>query len=47
MVVTAGGLPVPGNPVKASAYDDPTTRPAAPELDQHGPAVRAEFATER
>lgn len=44
MVVDAGGLPVPGNPVKASAYPDPTTRPPAPELDEHGAAVRAEFA---
>ncbi len=43
MVVTAGDLPVPGNPIKASAYDDPTERPAAPALDQHGAAVRAEL----
>jgi len=44
MVVTAGDLPVPGNPVKASAYGDPTERPAAPALDEHGAAVRAELA---
>jgi CoA:oxalate CoA-transferase len=44
MVVDAGGLPVPGNPVKASAWDDPAVRPAAPGLDEHGDAVRAEFA---
>ncbi|MCU1672390.1 MAG: Formyl-CoA transferase [Frankiales bacterium] len=44
MVVTAGGLPVPGNPVKASAYEDPAVRPAAPELDEHGAGVRAEFS---
>jgi CoA:oxalate CoA-transferase len=44
MVVDAGGLPVPGNPVKASAWDDPVVRPAAPGLDEHGDAVRAEFA---
>ncbi len=43
MVVDAGGLPVPGNPIKASAYDDPLVRVGAPELDQHGYAVRAEF----
>jgi CoA:oxalate CoA-transferase len=43
MVVQAGGLPVPGNPVKASAWDDPAVRPAAPALDEHGDAVRAEF----
>jgi CoA:oxalate CoA-transferase len=44
MVVDAGGLPVPGNPVKASAWDDPPVRPAAPALDEHGDAVRAEFS---
>ena len=44
MVVEAGGLPAPGNPVKASAYDDPAVRRPAPLLDEHGPAVRAEFA---
>jgi CoA:oxalate CoA-transferase len=43
LVVDAGGLPVPGNPVKTSAYPDPVVRPAAPELDEHGPALRVEF----
>jgi CoA:oxalate CoA-transferase len=43
MVVDAGGVPVPGNPVKTSTYDDPASRPAAPELDEHGPAIRAEL----
>ena len=43
MVIDAGGLPVPGNPLKLSGWVDPTTRPAAPRLDQHGAAVRAEF----
>ena len=43
MVVQAGGLPVPGNPLKLSAYDDPAVRRAAPALDEHGEAVRAEF----
>jgi CoA:oxalate CoA-transferase len=43
MVVRAGGLPVPGNPVKTSAYPDPVERPAAPELDEHGPAIRVEL----
>ena len=43
MVVDAGGLPVPGNPVKLSAWPDPPDRPAAPELDAHGPALRVEF----
>jgi CoA:oxalate CoA-transferase len=44
MVVDAGGLPVPGNPVKTSAWPEGTSRPAAPELDEHGAAVRAELA---
>jgi CoA:oxalate CoA-transferase len=43
MVVEAGGLPAPGNPVKMSGYDDPLERVAAPALDEHGDAVRAEF----
>jgi CoA:oxalate CoA-transferase len=43
MVVEAGGLPGPGNPVKLSGFDDPLLRAAAPELDEHGEAVRAEF----
>ena len=44
MVVEAGGLPGPGNPVKLSAWPEDAHRPAAPELDEHGAAVRAEFA---
>ena len=43
MVVDAGGLPVPGQPVKLSAWEDPATRPAAPGLDEHGEAVRKEL----
>jgi len=43
MVVTAGGLKMPGNPIKLSSYPDGDTRPAAPELDQHGAALRREF----
>ncbi|MCW2681034.1 MAG: Formyl-CoA transferase [Frankiales bacterium] len=43
MVVEAGGLPGPGNPVKVSTAPDPVVRVAAPELDEHGAAVRAEF----
>ena len=41
MVVDAGGVPVPGQPVKLSAWPDPGVRPAAPGLDEHGPAIRA------
>jgi CoA:oxalate CoA-transferase len=44
MVVDAGGLPVPGQPVKLSAWEDPDRRPAAPTLDEHGASVRAEFS---
>ncbi len=44
MVVTAGGLPLPGQPIKLSAYEDPLVRPAAPRLDEHGNLVRAELA---
>jgi CoA:oxalate CoA-transferase len=44
MVVDAGGLAVPGQPLKMSAWPDPPSRPAAPELDEHGAAIRAEIA---
>ncbi|MDP9101335.1 MAG: CoA transferase [Actinomycetota bacterium] len=44
MVVDAGGMPVPGNPVKSTAFPDPLERPAAPTLDEHGDRLRAEFA---
>lgn len=44
MIIDAGGLKMPGNPVKISGYDDPVQRPAAPMLDEHGAALRAEFA---
>lgn len=44
MVVQAGGLPAPGQPLKMTGYADPALRPAAPELDEHGDAVRAEFS---
>ncbi len=43
MVVDAGGVPVPGQPLKLSAWPDPGMRPPAPALDEHGAAVRAEF----
>ena len=43
MVVDAGGVPVPGNPMKLSSWPDPGVRPPAPGLDEHGPAIRAEF----
>ena len=42
LVIDVGGLPMPGNPMKLSGY--PQLRPqAAPELDQQGAKLRAEF----
>ncbi|MBV8630111.1 MAG: hypothetical protein JOZ83_04250 [Silvibacterium sp.] len=35
---------MPGNPIKISGYPDPAVRAGAPELDQHGAALREEFA---
>jgi CoA:oxalate CoA-transferase len=46
MVIEAGGVQMPGNPVKISGYEDPVVRIGAPDLDQHGPALRKEFATQ-
>jgi CoA:oxalate CoA-transferase len=43
MVIEAGNLRMPGNPVKISGYDDPHVRNGAPALDQHGAALRREF----
>ena len=44
MLIEAGGLHMPGNPIKISGYADPDVRPGAPTLDQHGGALRQEFA---
>jgi CoA:oxalate CoA-transferase len=46
MLIEAGGIQMPGNPVKISGYEDPAVRIGAPDLDQHGPALRKEFATQ-
>lgn len=43
MLVTSGGVAMPGNPLKLADYADPDTRPAEPALDQHGESIRAEF----
>ncbi len=43
MVVTAGGLAMPGNPMKIGPWPDPEDRPGPPGLDEHGAAVRAEL----
>jgi CoA:oxalate CoA-transferase len=47
MMITAGGVRMPGNPIKISGYDDPAERSAAPALDASGTASRAEFALAR
>jgi CoA:oxalate CoA-transferase len=44
MMIEAGGIRMPGNPVKIEGYEDPTERVGAPELDEHGAALREEFA---
>lgn len=49
MVVTAddpdiGPLRMAGNPIKLSAFDDPTTREHAPNLDEHRAAILRELA---
>jgi CoA:oxalate CoA-transferase len=44
MYIEAGGIGMPGNPVKLSGYEDPPVRMGAPELNQHGAALRKEFA---
>jgi CoA:oxalate CoA-transferase len=43
MIVEAGGLRMAGNPVKFSAFPDPTTRRPAPSLDADGDRVRREL----
>ncbi|MGG4609352.1 CoA:oxalate CoA-transferase [Providencia sp. Me31A] len=43
MLINAGGVKMPGNPIKMSAYPDPTIRDGAPELNQHGDQLRQEF----
>jgi len=40
MIIEAGGLRLPGNPIKSSAHPDPLTRPSAPEVDADGDAIR-------
>ena len=47
MLIEAGGVRMVGNPIKISGYEDPPTRVGAPTLDQHGDALRREFAVRR
>ncbi len=44
MLIEAGGVRMPGNPIKISVYEDLPTRVGAPTLNQHGDALRREFA---
>lgn len=44
MLIEAGGVRMPGNPVKISGYADPPVRVGAPTLNQHGDLLRREFA---
>ena len=44
MLIEAGGVKMPGNPIKISGYVDPPVRAGAPKLDEHGAALRREFA---
>jgi CoA:oxalate CoA-transferase len=44
MVVRAGGLPLPGNPIKINGSPGTIVLPPAPGLDADGTAIRAEFA---
>ncbi|MCS3432193.1 CoA:oxalate CoA-transferase [Klebsiella sp. BIGb0407] len=46
MIVDAGGIRMPGNPIKISGYADPHIRPGAASLDQHGEQLRLEFGTD-
>lgn len=43
MLVEAGGIRMPGNPIKISGYPDPHIRPGAATLDQQGEQLRLEF----
>jgi CoA:oxalate CoA-transferase len=44
MLIEAGGVRMPGNPIKISGFEDPKVRVGAPTLNEHGAALRKEFA---
>ena len=44
MVKNVGGFDVPGTPLKFSTWDSLGSTIPSPELDNHGDAIRAEFA---
>jgi len=43
MIVSAGGLRMAGNPIKINTFEDPPTRPPAPQLDADGDQIRREL----
>lgn len=45
MMIEAGGLKMTGVPIKMKGYPDEPIRAPAPDLDQHGAALREEFAS--
>jgi CoA:oxalate CoA-transferase len=47
MVIRAGGAAMAGNPVKLSSHADPAERAPAPDLDEHGAAIRRELGLGR
>lgn len=46
MLIEAGGLKMVGNPIKMEGYPDEAVRRRAPQLDENGAALRAEFAAD-
>jgi CoA:oxalate CoA-transferase len=46
MVKQVGGYVVPGSPIKYGAYNSLGTEIPSPALDEHGDAIRAEFAAD-
>jgi CoA:oxalate CoA-transferase len=44
LVIDVGGLRMPGNPMKFDGYPEVQPQPA-PDLDQHGASLRAEFGS--
>ncbi|HGY7102064.1 TPA: CoA:oxalate CoA-transferase, partial [Escherichia coli] len=45
MLIEAGGIMMPGNPIKISGCADPHVMPGAATLDQHGEQIRQEFSS--
>lgn len=46
MLIEAGRLKMVGNPIKMEGYPDEAVRRRAPQLDENGAALRAEFAAD-